>query len=110
MLYALQEIFIGIYRCVNVFTKLKAVAQKNVGLLVPILQKVTSGNVKNAYEIVIGEPRRMKPFGKSSHIWEDNIRMDTREIGCESVDWIHLSQDRDLWRAVVNTVMNFRVS
>jgi hypothetical protein len=38
------------------------------------------------------------------------IAMDHKEIGCEGVDWIHLAEDRDRWRAVVNTVMNFRVS
>jgi hypothetical protein len=41
--------------------------------------------------------------------WEDNIRMDLREIGWEGVDWIHLAQDRDQWWALVNTVMNFGV-
>jgi hypothetical protein len=41
--------------------------------------------------------------------WEDNIRMDLREIGWEDVDWIHLAQDRNQWRAVINTVMNPRV-
>jgi hypothetical protein len=41
--------------------------------------------------------------------WEDEIRMDLREIGWGSVDWIQLAQDRDRWRAVVNTVMNLRV-
>jgi hypothetical protein len=41
--------------------------------------------------------------------WEDGIRMDLREIGWGSVDWIQLAQDRDRWRALVNTVMNLRV-
>jgi hypothetical protein len=41
--------------------------------------------------------------------WEDNIRMDLREKGWEHVAWMHLDQDRDQWRAVVNTVMNLRV-
>jgi hypothetical protein len=41
--------------------------------------------------------------------WEDNIKMDLREIGFEDVDWIHLAQDRDRWRSLVNTVMNLRV-
>jgi hypothetical protein len=41
--------------------------------------------------------------------WEDNIRMDLREIGWEGVDWMRLAEDRDQWRAVVNTVMNFQV-
>jgi hypothetical protein len=39
--------------------------------------------------------------------WVSNIRMDRREIWWEGVDWIHLAQDRDQWRALVNTVMNF---
>jgi hypothetical protein len=42
-------------------------------------------------------------------IWEDNIRMDLRKIGWEGVDWIHLAQDRDQWRVVVDMVMNLRV-
>jgi hypothetical protein len=42
--------------------------------------------------------------------WEDNIKMDLREIGLEGVDWIQLTQDNDQWRAVVNTVMNLRVT
>jgi len=51
-------------------------------------------------KIAVSRPRRR---------WENNIRMDLRQIGCEDVDWIHLPQDRDHWRAVVNTVMNLRV-
>jgi hypothetical protein len=42
-------------------------------------------------------------------MWEDNIRMDLREIECGGMDWIDLVQDRDQWRALVNTVMNLRV-
>jgi hypothetical protein len=42
-------------------------------------------------------------------IWEDNIEVDLQEVGCGSMDWIQLAQDRYRWRAVVNTVMNFRV-
>jgi hypothetical protein len=41
--------------------------------------------------------------------WEDNIKMDLREIGFRDVDWIHWAQDRDRWRALGNTVMNLRV-
>jgi hypothetical protein len=55
-----------------------------------------------------------KPEGKSSlerprRRWEDGIKMDLREIGWGGVDWIHLAQDRDRWRAVVSAVMNLRV-
>jgi hypothetical protein len=50
-----------------------------------------------------------KLLGRPGRRWEDNIRMNLREIGWEVVDWIHVVQDRDQWRAVVNTVMNLRV-
>jgi hypothetical protein len=68
----------------------------------------TNGEKSNAYRILVG-----KPEGKSH--WEDqdvdvgNIKMDLREIGWDGVDWIYLDQDRDQWRALVNTVMNLRV-
>jgi hypothetical protein len=48
-------------------------------------------------------------FGKPRRRWEDDIRMDLSKIGWKSVDRIHLAQDRDQWRAVVDAVMNFRV-
>jgi hypothetical protein len=46
---------------------------------------------------------------KTRHRWEDGIRMDLKQIGYGSVEWIHLAQDRDRWRAVVNMVMNLWV-
>jgi hypothetical protein len=50
-----------------------------------------------------------REFGRSSRGLEDNIRIDLREIGCEGVYWMDLGQDRDQWRDLVNTVMNFRI-
>ena len=41
--------------------------------------------------------------------WQDNIKMDLQEVGCGGMDWIELAQDRDMWQALVNTVMNLRV-
>jgi hypothetical protein len=67
------------------------------------------GEEKNMYKVLMGKPEGKKPLGRPSRRWEDGIRMDLREIGWGSVDWIQLSQDRDQWRAVVNTVMNLRV-
>jgi hypothetical protein len=49
------------------------------------------------------------PLGRVRRRWEDNIRMDHRETVCKGVDWMHLVQDGDQWRAVVNTVTNIRV-
>jgi hypothetical protein len=61
------------------------------------------GEMKNAYKTLVGKP---KPLERPRHRWEHNVRLDLREIGRESVDWIHLAQDRDQWRAFVDTVMN----
>jgi hypothetical protein len=49
---------------------------------------------------------KVRPFGRLGHRWEDNIRLDLRKKGWESVDWIYLSQDRNQWRVLVNMVMN----
>jgi hypothetical protein len=49
------------------------------------------------------------PLGRPRRGWEGNIKMDLREIGFGDVDWIDLAQDRDRWRALVNTVINLRV-
>jgi hypothetical protein len=57
----------------------------------------------------VGKPEGKRPLGKPRSRWEDNIRMDLREIGWGGMDWIDLAQDRDQSRALVNTVMNLRV-
>jgi hypothetical protein len=64
---------------------------------------------KNAYRILVGKPERNRSLGRPRRRWEDNIRMDLREIGWGGMYWIDLAQDREQWRALVNTVMNLRV-
>jgi hypothetical protein len=64
---------------------------------------------KNAYRVLIGEPEGKRPLGRLRRRWVDNIKMDLREIEWDSVDWIDMAQDRDRWRALVNTEMNLRV-
>jgi hypothetical protein len=54
--------------------------------------------------------KEKKTLGRSRRRWEDNINRDLRELGWQGMDWIDLAQDRDQWRALVNTVMNLRVS
>jgi hypothetical protein len=66
------------------------------------------GEARGAYNILIGKPEGRRPLGRPRRRWEDNIKMDLREIGFEDVNWIHLAQDRDRWRALVNTVMILR--
>jgi hypothetical protein len=65
--------------------------------------------VRGAYNILVGRPGERRPLGRSRRRWEDNIKMDLSEIGFGDVDWIHWAQDRDRWRALVNTAMNLRV-
>jgi hypothetical protein len=65
------------------------------------------GEVRGAY-ILVGRPEGRRPLGRPMHRWEDNIKMDLREKEFGDVDWINLAQDRDRWRALVNTVMNLR--
>jgi hypothetical protein len=67
------------------------------------------GEVKGAYNILVGRPEGRRPLGRPRHRWEDNIKMDLKETGFEDMDWIHLARDRDTWWALVNTVMNLRV-
>jgi hypothetical protein len=50
-----------------------------------------------------------RPLGRPRHRWEDDIKMDLQEVGSGDMDWIELAQDRDMWRALVNAVLNLRV-
>jgi hypothetical protein len=68
------------------------------------------GEKRNAYRILVGKPEGKISLGRPSCRWVDNIKMDLREIGCDGVNWIHLAQNTDQWRALVNTLMNLRVS
>jgi hypothetical protein len=56
-----------------------------------------------------GKPEEKTPLGRPRRRWEDNIKIDVREIGWGDMDCIDLARDRDQWRALVNTVMNIRV-
>jgi hypothetical protein len=67
------------------------------------------GEVRGAYNILVGRPEGRRPLGRPRRRWEDNIKMEIREIRFGDLDWIHWAQDRDRWRALVNKVMNLRV-
>jgi hypothetical protein len=58
---------------------------------------------------LVGKPEGKRPLGKARRRWEENIKMDLQEVGCGSMDWIELAQDRDRWRTLVTSVMNLRV-
>jgi hypothetical protein len=67
------------------------------------------GEERKVYKVLVGKPEGKRPLGRPRRRWEDGIKMDVREIGWRSVDWMQLAQDRDQWRAVVNTVMKLLV-
>jgi hypothetical protein len=64
------------------------------------------GEGENVYRVLMGKPNGKRPLERPRHRWDDGIKIDLREIGWGGVEWIHLAQDRDHWRAVVNAVMN----
>jgi hypothetical protein len=69
----------------------------------------TYGEDSVAYRILVGIPEGRRPLGRPRHRWEDNIKMDLREVGWGGMDWIELARDRDRWQALVNAVINLRV-
>jgi ribosome biogenesis protein Nip4 len=60
--------------------------------------------------VLVGKPESKRPLERPRRREEDNIKMDLQKVGCESMDWIELAQDRDRWQALVNEVMNLWVS
>ena len=64
---------------------------------------------RGVHKVLVGEPEGKRPLGRPRRRWEDNIKMVLKELGRGFGDWMGLAQDRDSWRALVSTVMNFRV-
>jgi hypothetical protein len=93
----------GLYSSPSIFRMIKARRMRWAGHVACMEE------VRGAYNILVGRPEGRRPLGRPRRRWEDDIKMDLREIGFGDVDWIHLAQDRDRLRAVVNTVMNLRV-
>jgi hypothetical protein len=69
----------------------------------------TNGEKRNTYRLLVGKPEEKRPLGRPRGKWVDDIRMDLGEVGWGNVDWICLAQDRNRWRALVNSVLNLRV-
>jgi hypothetical protein len=67
------------------------------------------GEKRNAYRMLVGKPQGKRPLGRPRCRWVENLKMDLGEIGWDGRDWIERAQDRDQWRAFLNTVMNLRV-
>ena len=64
---------------------------------------------RNAYRFLVGKPEGKRPLGRPRSRWEDNIKMNLREVDCVPGDWIALAEDRNQWRAYVRAVMNLRI-
>jgi hypothetical protein len=67
------------------------------------------GEKRNAYRLLVGKPKGRRPLGRPSRWWLDDTRIYLVEVGWGDVDWIGLAQDRDRWRALVNSALNLRV-
>jgi hypothetical protein len=93
-----NEEFHNLYASPNIITVIKLRRMRWAGSV------ACRGEMKKAYKVLVGKREGKRPLGKHRRRWEDNIRMDLREI----VEWIRLIRDKAQWRAVVNTVMNIR--
>jgi hypothetical protein len=67
------------------------------------------GEGRGVYRVLVGKPEGKRPLERPRRRWEDNTKSDLQEVGCRGMDWIELAQDRDRWRALVDTVMNLLV-
>jgi hypothetical protein len=67
------------------------------------------GDSRCAYRVLVQKREGIKPLGRPRRRCGDNIKINLREVGWEGMDWIDLAEDRDMWRAVVNAVINLRV-
>jgi hypothetical protein len=93
----------NLYSSPNIIRKIKSGSMRGVGHVTRMWEK------RNAYRILVGNPKGKRPLGSPRRRRVDNIKIELREIGWDGVDWVDLAQDRDHWRALVNTVMNLRV-
>ena len=95
--------------------KLITIAQRKQNILYFSAACIWAGHVarmgekRGAFRLLVEKSGRRGPLGRPRFRWKDNIKMDLQEMGWD-MDWIELSQDKDRWRAVVNAVMNLRVS
>jgi hypothetical protein len=92
-----------IYSSPNIIRQIKSRRMRLAGHMAHM------GEHRNVYKVLMGKPEGKRPLGRPRRRWEDGIRMDLREIGWGSVEWMQLAQDRDRWWALVNTVMNFQI-
>ena len=93
----------ALYSSPNIIRNLKSRRLRWVG---PVARMDQS---RNTCTVLVGKPEGKRPLGRPRRRWEDNIKMDLREVGCDPGEWINLAEDGDQWQAYVRVVMNLRV-
>jgi len=73
------------------------------------VQVARMGEGRGAYSVLVGRPESKRQLGRPRRRWEDNIKMDLKEIGIDDANWIRLAHDTVQWRVLVNAIMNLRV-
>jgi hypothetical protein len=98
-----NEELCGLYSAPSIIRRMTARRIRWVGHVAQM------GEKRNAYRLLVGKPEGRRPLGRPRRWWLDNITMDLVEVGRGDVDWIGLAEDRDRWRALMNSVLNLRV-
>jgi hypothetical protein len=93
----------NLYSSLNIVRVIKSRRMRWVGYVARM------GKGRGVYRVFVGKPEDKRPLGRPRRRWEDNIKMDLREIGIGGANWIRLAQDRVWWWALVNMIMNLRV-
>ena len=91
------------YSSPNIIRSLKSRRLRWAGLVARMEQS------RNSHRVLVGKPQGERSLGRPRHRWEDNIKMDLREVGCDPGEWINLAEDRDQWLIYVRAVMYLRV-
>jgi hypothetical protein len=93
----------SLYSSPNIVRVIKSRRMRSVGHVARM------GEGRGVYRVLVGRPVGKRPLKRPRRRWEDNIKVDLREMGIDGANWIQLAQDRVQWRFCVNTVMNLRV-
>jgi hypothetical protein len=99
----LHDEFHSLYSSANIVRVIKSRRMRWVGHVAHM------GKGRSVYRVLVGRQKSKRPLGRPRHRWEDNIKLDLRDIGINGVNWIQLAQDGVQWQASVNTVMSLWV-